>query len=101
MYPYLIISIDIEIHSIFLEICVLHWDTCHNIGICDSALGHDMDTTSSHMPHGPLIFILLVQLDIVLTFMHYYFLLGPPHVRAIDAFEEVVTGCWSGYRQVD
>jgi hypothetical protein len=75
MYSYLIISTDIGIYVIFLGIHVLHWDTCHCIGICDSASSHDRDAMSSHLPHGPLRFVLLAQLDIVLTLVHYYSLL--------------------------
>jgi hypothetical protein len=58
--------------------------------ITDSASGHDRDAMmSSHLPHGPLRFFLLAQLDVVLTHVHYYSLLGP-HVGAFDAFEEMV-----------
>jgi hypothetical protein len=95
-----------------------HWDLCihirsylqtlgsmpfafgfvYCIGIHDSALGHDKDTMLSHLPHGPLKFALLAQLDVLLTFMHYYSLLGPP-MGAIDAFHETITSC-SSYRCV-
>jgi hypothetical protein len=61
VYSYLIISIDIRIHAICLGIHVLHWDTYHRIGICDNALSDDRDSMSSHLPHGPLRFILLAQ----------------------------------------
>ena len=49
-----------------------------------------MDAMSSHMPHGPLIIVLLAQLDVVLMRMHCYSL--RLHVRAINAFEETVIG---------
>jgi hypothetical protein len=52
---------------------------------------------SPHMPHGPLKFILLYQLDISFTLMHYLSLLGP-HMGVINALEELVTNCGGGYR---
>jgi hypothetical protein len=66
MYSYMDISTYIEIHDVCLAIRVSHRDLCHCIGIHDSALGHGGDAMSSHMPPGPFISIVLVQLDISL-----------------------------------
>jgi hypothetical protein len=63
MYPYLVVSINIGFCAIFLGICVLHWDMCHHIGICENASGDDRDVTSSHFTHGPLQDGSLSQLD--------------------------------------
>jgi hypothetical protein len=93
MYLYLTISSNIGIYVIYLGIRVLHWDTCKCIGIYDSASRHDR-VISSHLPHGPLRVVLLTQLDIVLTLVHFYSLLGP-HVRDFYTFEETIIVCWS------
>jgi hypothetical protein len=55
---------------------------CHCIGIYDSALGHDRDAMSSHMPLGPFICIILAQLDISLH-AHVLFIPFVPHVGGI------------------
>jgi hypothetical protein len=57
--------------------------------IHDSALGHERDTTSSHLPHGPLGFFLLAQLEVVITLVNYYSLLGP-HVRPLRHFRRLL-----------
>jgi hypothetical protein len=72
VYSSLVISIDIGICSIFFGIHVLHYDTCHHVRIRDSALSHDRDAMSSHMPRGPIRFILHAHLDVISTLVNYY-----------------------------
>jgi hypothetical protein len=82
------ISTDIGIHDIYLGIHVSHRDTYHCIGINGNASSHNEDVMSSHMPHGPLICILLAQMDTLLH-IHALFATLLPNEGAINAFEIV------------
>jgi hypothetical protein len=59
---------------------------CHDIGIRDSTSSRGMDATSSHMPCGPFICILLAKLG---TSFHARALivLFVPHMGVINALE--------------
>jgi hypothetical protein len=70
----------------FFWIHVLHWDTCHYIGICDNASGDDKDATSSQLPHGLLQEIIPTQLDYYFHVRHsLYFIYS--HMGIIEVVE--------------
>jgi hypothetical protein len=67
----------------------LHWDH-------DNALSQDMDSMSSHMPHGPLIIHSPCSFGCCIH-THALLSLFGKHMGVINALEELVTDYGRGY----